>query len=115
MPDSPSDGLPPEISIHEEVRPTLYQADCDRCGWHTRQAEAKWWVERMALLHKEHCPDPHYENGAEMECGCWWRATPGSAVGETEEECPTHGRTLVAKANVECPESWTRAWWVCRA
>lgn len=44
-------------------------------------------------------------SGALMECGCWWYAFPGSSVGHTRQECPLHGYTVMAKANVEEPTS----------
>lgn len=39
----------------------LWQADCDRCGWHTRQAEGSngaQWVHEMAEKHERDCVIP---------------------------------------------------------
>lgn len=38
-----------------------HQADCNHCGWHTRQVDAddRWWVEKMAARHEKLCPFPH--------------------------------------------------------
>lgn len=33
-----------------------YQADCDNCGWHTRESGAKSWVLTMADQHVQDCP-----------------------------------------------------------
>lgn len=36
-----------------------YQAECDACGWHTREAEGgdgKRWANQVALIHSQNCP-----------------------------------------------------------
>jgi hypothetical protein len=88
----------------------LWQADCDRCGWHTRQADSKSWVEQLAAWHRNACPNPEPpptpRNGARMECGDWWWADPGSAAGATRAFCPIHGDRLMVEANVPEPETF---------
>lgn len=35
----------------------LYQADCVRCGWHTRQADVRAWAFNMADIHRKNCTE----------------------------------------------------------
>lgn len=94
----------PYRTISFDTTPELHQADCQRCGWHTRQSSDRSWIASMAKEHHKVCPNPYYRNGSLMECGCWYACiSPGSAVGEAKAECPLHGETVMAKANVKAP------------
>lgn len=56
-------SLPPDEHRHE----WYYQAECDVCGWHTRQAEGgdgKRWANTVAYLHKQTCPAVSPEGNA---------------------------------------------------
>ncbi len=33
-----------------------YQADCDNCGWHTRECGSRVWTLTMATQHVDDCP-----------------------------------------------------------
>lgn len=86
---------------------TRHQADCDRCGWHTREADGdrgKQWVEYMVAEHEKSCPNPPPPRcGALMKCGCWYYALPGDEAGRTKAECPLHGLVVAIKMNVDAP------------
>ncbi len=94
----------------ETQKTTYYQADCERCGWHTRQADTKHWVVKMAEQHFAICPNPYYRAGAVAACGCWYYASPGDAVGQPLN-CPIHGATEILKANVDEHVPWGSGTW----
>ena len=52
---------PVVVAYYSDLQQGLWQADCDRCGWHTRQADSKRWVNEMAALHRKTCPAPNLE------------------------------------------------------
>ena len=83
----------------------LFQAECERCGWHTRQADQKWWARQMADAHEKVCPVPEYRrNGALMSCGCWtYEVMPGDSLGKQRYSCPVHGNVTTEKMNVDEP------------
>lgn len=103
--------------VHVQVHVTTrFQADCDNCGWHTREADQKHWVVRMVEQHKRVCPNPDpLRNGALMECGCWNYAPAGASVGFVEG-CPVHGSVEAVTMNVPEPDGqshghlWTEPW-----
>lgn len=113
MTRSDEDGAPrfPFGSISIETQTTTYyQADCERCGWHTRQADTKNWVLRMADLHFAICPNPYFRNGAMAACGCWYYAQAGDSVGMSLA-CPIHGATAIKQANVDEPVPYGKGRW----
>lgn len=100
--------LPRAIKVHTE--PALHQAVCERCGWHTRAAPKMEVIQHLAVVHKQHCPNPLRANGARMACGCWWLADFNTIAGVTSADCPVHGRVLMTEANVLGSPWGTRTW-----
>lgn len=56
-----SERAAPEVTVNRVIADgtvdlVMFQADCDDCGWHTRQALPKRWVNEMARRHRLTCP-----------------------------------------------------------
>lgn len=94
-----------------------FQAECERCGWHTREFSggdrALRQIEHLSRLHMNVCPNPKIRSGGTTDCGCWtYEVSPGESTGDKEKTCPVHGPTTIVKMNVDEPTPWGTKRWV---
>lgn len=101
----PGEVVSRDVTGIEVEQTELFQADCVRCGWHTRQSRDRSWIEQLARAHKGACPNPPPpREGGILHCGCWAYVMPGTVAGSDHWRCPNgHGPQLVVTCNVDEP------------